>query len=125
MAIRSCEGAGMRGAEYEQSSMFSYISAERRVPKDHPLRAIRTVADAALKELDQRFEGMYAAMGRPSIPPERLLRALLLQVLYTVRSERLLMERPVTSGLDSAGIVASSTIHPLTAHSLSIRRDAR
>src|SRR2546430_4616492 len=93
MAIRSCEGAGMRGAEYEQSSMFSYISAERRVPKDHPLRAIRTMADAALKELDQRFEGMYAAMGRPSIPPERLLRALLLQVLYTVRSERLLMEQ--------------------------------
>jgi len=83
----------MRGAEYEQSSMFSYISAERRVPKDHPLRAIRTMADAALKELDQRFEGMYAAMGRPSIPPERLLRALLLQVLYTVRSERLLMEQ--------------------------------
>jgi transposase len=83
----------MRGAEYEQSSMFSYISAERRVPKDHPLRAIRTMADTALKELDQRFEGMYAAMGRPSIPPERLLRALLLQVLYTVRSERLLMEQ--------------------------------
>ena len=83
----------MRGADYEQSSMFSYISAERRVPKDHPLRAIRTMVDAALKELDQRFEGMYAAMGRPSIPPERLLRALLLQVLYTVRSERLLMEQ--------------------------------
>src|SRR5438477_12439531 len=93
MAIRSCEGAGMRGAEYEQSSMFSYISAERRVPKDHPLRAIRTMVDAALKELGQRIEGMYAAMGRPSIPPERLLRALLLQVLYTVRSERLLMEQ--------------------------------
>jgi transposase len=83
----------MRGADTEQSSMFSYISAERRVPKDHPLRAIRTMVDAALKELGQRFEGMYAAMGRPSIPPERLLRALLLQVLYTVRSERLLMEQ--------------------------------
>src|SRR5213595_2796826 len=93
MANRSCEGAGMRGAECEQSSMFSYISAERRVPKDHPLRAIRMMADAALKELDQRFEGMYAAMGRPSIPPEGLLRALLLQVLYTLRSERLLMEQ--------------------------------
>src|SRR2546421_4516608 len=93
MAIRSCEGAGMRGAEYEQSSMFSYISAERRVPKGHPMRAIRTMADAALKQLNQRFEGMYAAMGRPSIPPERLLRALLLQVLYTVRSERLLMQQ--------------------------------
>jgi transposase len=93
MTIRADGGMGMRGADTEQSSMFSYISAERRVPKDHPLRAIRTMADAALKELDQRFEGMYAAMGRPSIPPERLLRALLLQVLYTVRSERLLMEQ--------------------------------
>ena len=83
----------MRGANGEQSSMFSYISAEQRVPKDHPLRAIRAMADAALKELDGRFAGMYAATGRPSIPPERLLRALLLQVLYTVRSERLLMEQ--------------------------------
>lgn len=83
----------MRGADYDQSSMFSYISAERRVPKDHPLRPIRAMADTALKELDQRFAGMYAVMGRPSIPPERLLRALLLQVLYTVRSERLLMEQ--------------------------------
>jgi transposase len=83
----------MRGTDHEQSLMFSYISAERRVPKDHPLRAIRTMADAALKVLDQRFGSMYAAMGRPSIPPERLLRALLLQMLYTVRSERLLMEQ--------------------------------
>jgi len=83
----------MRGADYEQSLMFSYISAERRVPQDHPLRAMRTMADAALKELDQRFAGLYAVQGRPSIPPERLLRALLLQVLYTVRSERLLMEQ--------------------------------
>jgi transposase len=73
--------------------MFSYISAERRVPKDHPLRAIRAMADAALKELNQRFADMYAVIGRPSIPPERLLRALLLQVLYTGRSERLLMEQ--------------------------------
>src|SRR5690348_11095311 len=85
-------GSGMRGADSEQSSMFSYISAERRVPKDHPLRAIRVMADAGLKALDQRFGTMYAAVGRPSIAPERLLRALLLQVLYTVRSERLLME---------------------------------
>jgi transposase len=83
----------MRGTDHEQSSMFSYISAELRVPKDHPLRAIRAMADAALKVLDQRFGSMYAAMGRPSIPPERLLRALLLQMLYTVRSERLLMEQ--------------------------------
>src|SRR6516164_4053505 len=83
----------MRGTDYEQSSMFSYISAERRVPKDHPLRAIRTMAEMALKRLNERFAGMYAAVGRPSIPPERLLRALLLQVLYTVRSERMLMEQ--------------------------------
>jgi transposase len=83
----------MRGTHSEQSSMFSYISAERRVPKDHPLRAIRVMADMALQDLDQRFAGMYAALGRPSIAPERLLRALLLQVLYTVRSERLLMEQ--------------------------------
>jgi hypothetical protein len=84
MTIRAGEEVGMRGANNEQSSMFSYISAERRVPKDHPLRAIRAMADMALKALDQRFAGMYAALGRPSIAPERLLRALLLQVLYTV-----------------------------------------
>src|SRR5215468_84684 len=83
----------MRGAECEQSSMFSYISAERRVPKDHPLRAVRAMADAARKDRDQRLHAMYAAQGRPSIAPERLLRALLLQVLYNVRSERLLMEQ--------------------------------
>jgi len=73
--------------------MFSYISAERRVPKDHPLRAIRVMVDAALKESSWRFDAVYATSGRPSIPPEKLLRALLLQVLYTVRSERLLMEQ--------------------------------
>jgi transposase len=73
--------------------MFSYISAERRVPREHPLRAVRVMADAALKELGPRFEAIYASSGRPSIAPERLLRALLLQVLYTVRSERLLMEQ--------------------------------
>jgi transposase len=83
----------MRGADHQQSSMFSYISAEQRVPKDHPLRAIRAMADAALGELSPRFDAIYAAHGRPSIPPEKLLRALLLQVLYTVRSERLLMEQ--------------------------------
>jgi transposase len=83
----------MRGADCEQSAMFSYISAERRVPRDHPLRAIRAMADAALKELSADFAALYASSGRPSIAPERLLRALLLQVLYTVRSERLLMEQ--------------------------------
>jgi transposase len=83
----------MRGKDHQQSGMFSYISAEQRVPQEHPLRAIRAMADAALGELGPRFEAIYATNGRPSIPPEKLLRALLLQVLYTVRSERLLMEQ--------------------------------
>jgi transposase len=83
----------MRGEDQQQSGMFSYISAEQRVPKDHPLRAIRVMADAALKEASWRFDAVYAGNGRPSIAPEKLLRALLLQVLYTVRSERLLMEQ--------------------------------
>jgi transposase len=83
----------MRGTDHQQSSMFSYISAEQRVPKDHPLRAIRVMADAALEKLGPRFEALYAVNGRPSIAPEKLMRALLLQVLYTVRSERMLMEQ--------------------------------
>ncbi len=83
----------MRGVDHQQSGMFSYISAERRVPKDHPLRAIRVMVDVALKESSWRFDAVYASSGRPSIAPEKLLRALLLQMLYTVRSERLLMEQ--------------------------------
>lgn len=87
------EVAVMRGVDHQQSGMFSYISAERRVPNNHPLRAIRVMVDAALKESSWRFDAVYASNGRPSIAPEKLLRALLLQVLYTVRSERLLMEQ--------------------------------
>jgi transposase len=83
----------MRGADHQQSGMFSYISAERRVPKDHPLRAIRAMVDVALRNMGPQFEAMYAKVGRPSIAPEKLLRALLLQILYTVRSERMLMEQ--------------------------------
>ncbi len=83
----------MRGTDHQQSWMFSYVSAEQRVPREHPLRAIRALTDAALKELGPRFDALYASGGRPSIAPEKLLRALLLQVLYTVRSERLLMEQ--------------------------------
>src|ERR1700674_3493563 len=83
----------MRGTDHQQSWMFSYISAERRVPADHPLRALRGMADAALAQLGPAFDAIYARSGRPSIAPEKLLRALLLQVLYTVRSERLLMEQ--------------------------------
>jgi transposase len=83
----------MRGADYQQSEMFSYLSAERRVPEDHPLRAIRAMVDVALRNMGAQFDAMYAQVGRPSIAPEKLLRALLLQVLYTVRSERMLMEQ--------------------------------
>ncbi len=83
----------MRGTDHQQSGMFSYISAERRVPQDHPLRPIRAMADVALKQLGPGFDALYARNGRPSIAPEKLLRALLLQVLYPVRSERLLMEQ--------------------------------
>jgi transposase len=83
----------MRGSDYQQSGMFSYISAERRVPEDHPLRAIRTMVDVALRNMGAQFDAMYGQVGRPSIAPEKLLRALLLQVLYTVRSERMLMEQ--------------------------------
>jgi len=83
----------MRGPDTQQSSMFSYLSAEERVPAKHPLRPIRLMVDEALKSLSPAFSRLYSAFGRPSIPPEKLLRALLLQVLYTVRSERMLMEQ--------------------------------
>jgi transposase len=82
----------MRGQDRQQSSMFSYLSPERRVRKDHPLRTIRAMADEALDNMSKRFDAMYAKTGRPSIPPEKLLRAQLIQMLYSVRSERLLME---------------------------------
>jgi transposase len=74
-------------------SVFSYITPAQRVPKDHPLRAIRTMVDEVLRRLWSDFERLYSHTGRPSIPPERLLRALLLQVLYSIRSERMLMEQ--------------------------------
>lgn len=83
----------MRGPDGRQGAMFSYISPEQRIPADHPLRPIREMADEVLRQLSRQFSQLYAAHGRPSIPPERLLRALLLQVLYSVRSERLLMEQ--------------------------------
>ena len=83
----------MRGPDEQQSAMFSYLSPEQRVPQDHPLRTLLPLTDQALKRLSARFDQMYAEIGRPSIPPEKLLRALLLQVLYTIRSERLLMEQ--------------------------------
>ena len=83
----------MRGHDEETGHIFSYLSPEQRVPADHPLRAIRQMTADVLAKLSPKFTGMYSKIGRPSIAPEKLLRALLLQVLYTVRSERMLMEQ--------------------------------
>ena len=83
----------MRGHDEQQESMFSYVSAEKRVPSDHPLRPLRAMVDAALQQMSPQFARLYSRYGRPSIAPEKLLRALLLEVLYSVRSERLLMEQ--------------------------------
>ena len=83
----------MRGDDQQTGHLFSYLSPEDRIPADHPLRPIRQMTDAVLGRLSPRFDRLYSDIGRPSIPPEQLLRALLLQTLYTVRSERLLMEQ--------------------------------
>ena len=83
----------MRGDDRQPDAMFSYISAEQRVPSDHPLRAVRRLVDDVLAEMSREFDGLYARVGRPSVPPERLLRAQLLQIFYSIRSERLLMEQ--------------------------------
>jgi transposase len=83
----------MRGDTPRDRAMFSYVMPEERVPKDHPLRPIRQMTDAVLERLSPRFDELYSQVGRPSIPPEFLLRALLLQLLYSVRSERMLMEQ--------------------------------
>ena len=83
----------MRGDDERQASVWSYVPLEQRVPADHPLRAMRAMVDEVLTELSPQFSRLYAKVGRPSIAPERLLRALLLQVLYSIRSERQLMEQ--------------------------------
>jgi transposase len=93
MRVTHVEEARMRGDDRQQATMWSYIAPEQRVPQDHPLRAIRAMVDTVLIELSPEFTKLYAPVGRPSIAPEKLLRALLLQVLYSVRSERLLMEQ--------------------------------
>src|SRR2546430_535508 len=79
----------MRGKDEQQLDVFSYISPEQRVPQEHPLRPLRVMTDKALRELQPRFNKLYAKTGRPSIAPEKLSRALLLQALYSVRSERI------------------------------------
>src|SRR6266436_3738305 len=83
----------MRGKDEQQLNVFSYVSPEQRVPQDHPLRSLRAMADEALQQLQPRFNRLYAKTGRPSIAPEKLLRALLLQALYSIRSERMLIEQ--------------------------------
>src|SRR5215510_10916608 len=87
------EEEAMRGEDRKADGLFSYLRPEQRVPADHPLRPIREMVDIVLRELSPEFARLYAPNGRPSIPPEKLLRALLLQVLYSVRSERQLMEQ--------------------------------
>ena len=83
----------MRGDDQQTGHLFSYLSPEARVPADHPLRPVRRMTDEALRALAPALDRLYSEVGRPSIPPEQLLRALLLQVLYSVRSERMLMEQ--------------------------------
>src|SRR5256714_13360129 len=83
----------MRGKDQRSEGFFSYVRLETRIPADHPLRPIRAIVDEALRKLPPAFSRLYAREGRPSIPPERLLRALLLQAFFTVRSERQLMEQ--------------------------------
>ena len=82
----------MRGDEANDGMVFSYVSMERRIADDHPLRAVRAVIDEVLKDLSRYLDKLYAKNGLPSIPPEQILRALLLQILYTIRSERQLIE---------------------------------
>jgi len=83
----------MRGLDHDQSQMFTYLSPEQMVPADHPLRAIRLMCDAALRDLSRSFARIYSRLGRSSVPPEKLLRALILQLLFSIRSERMLMEQ--------------------------------
>ena len=83
----------MRGDDNQQEGMFSYVSPEKRVPADHPLRPIRKMVDEILQDMSPRFAKLYSDVGRPSIAPERLFRSLLLQIFYSVRSERMLIEQ--------------------------------
>src|SRR5262249_10226260 len=93
MRVTLTAEARMRGDHKQQAPMWSYISPEQRIPQDHPLRPLRTLVDAVLKDLSPGFSRLYAKTGRPWVALERLLRALLLQVLYSIRSERQLMEQ--------------------------------
>ncbi len=83
----------MRGTDIQQDTLFSTVNPEQRVPPDHPLRPIRAMVNTALEAMDEDFNALYSKLGRDSIPPEKLLRAQLLMVFYTIRSERQLMEQ--------------------------------
>src|SRR5258708_27292463 len=105
----------MRGLDERSEELFSFVRLEQRIPADHPLRAIRALVDEVLRGMSRSFAKLYARDGRPSIPPERLLRALLLQAFYTVRSQRQLMEQlryilffPWFVGLS----MATAMVHP-------------
>ena len=108
----------MRGQENPQLSMFSYLSLEHRIPADHPLRRLRLLVDGILANMSTLFDERYSHTGRPSIPPERLLRALLLQILFTVRSERLLMEQ-----LDYNLLFCGTMIEAWASHKSFVRKD--
>jgi transposase len=107
----------MRGEDQQQSELFSYGSLEERVPADHPLRPVRKMVDGALKDMSARFDEIYGGDGRKSIPPERLLRALLLQLLYSIRSERMLMEQ-LEYNLLFRWFVGLSTNEPVWHHTV-------
>jgi transposase len=106
----------MRGTDHQHDKLFSYVCPDSRVPADHPLRTIRRVTDSALTALSPKFAVLYSAIGRPSIPPEKLLRALLLQAFYFIRSERQLMEqlnckRRLMTTFPTGGVVVKSSWH--------------
>src|ERR1700743_3477768 len=110
----------MRGEERVQDGMFSYVSLEQRVPEDHPLRAVRKLTDGVLRSLDAEFDALYQDSGRPSIAPEYILRALLLQVFFSIRSERLLVEQ-----IDYNPLVRRNVGYPEIAYTESSPRGAR
>ena len=104
----------MRGGDDRSGELFSYVDLEARVRRDHPLRVIRVIVNEALAALERDFATLYSPIGRPSIPPEKLLRAMLLQAFYSIRSERLLIERLEYDLLFRWFVASASTTRPGT-----------
>jgi hypothetical protein len=100
----------VRGGDDRSGELFSYVDLEARVRRDHPLRSIRSIVNEALAALERDFTALYAPAGRPSIPPEKLLRAMLLQAFYSIRSERQLMERVEYDLLSGGSSASASTV---------------